>query len=373
MRNRFLGGSSLLPMMVFAPENGAGGGAAAGGGDGGAGGGPAPAGGAAPSGASATLAGGAGGAAVKDPPAAGGDAPAAGAAAAGGGASGGDPAGQAGAGSGGTPAGGAAQPDWRDAMAGDDKAFRERLNRFADPSMVGKSYRELEAKISSGQYKPATPFPKEGTAEEQAAWRKDMGVPEGAEAYKLELPQGVVPGEADKPALGRLAAMAHSQNWSNAQYNQAVEAYYREIDAAHAARSEADAGFRQDSTATLQKEWGGDFKRNTAAVANLTSTWPKDVADALLGGRTADGRLIGDHPGVLKVLAQTALDLNPAASVLPAGRQDISGIEQRKGELKAMMADQASDYWKGPKSGALQKEYRDLLDAEQRLAKRSAA
>ena len=354
MLKQLLGGTSPLALMTFAPETGAGGGAA-GGGEGGAAG-----------------AGAAGAAAVKDQAGAGGAAAGA-AAASGGAAADGAAAGQGGSGSGDRTAGGATQPDWRDAMAGDDKGFRERLNRFTEPAAFARSYRELEGKLSSGQYRPATAFPKDGTAEEQATWRKDMGVPENAEAYKIELPDGMVAGEADKPALGRLATLAHSQNWTNGQYNQAVEAYYREIDAAHAARAEADADFRRDSTAQLEKDWGGDYKRNTAAVANLMATWPKDVADALLGGRTADGRRIGDHPGVLKVLAQQAFDLNPAATILPAGRQDVAGIEQRKGELKTMMADQNSDYWKGAKAAGLQKEYRDLIDAEQRIKKRPAA
>jgi hypothetical protein len=36
--------------------------------------------------------------------------------------------------------------------------------------------------------------------------------------------------------------------------------------------------------------------------------------------------------------------------------------EQREREIQALMADRGSDYWKGPKSEGLQKEYRALVD-----------
>ena len=44
-----------------------------------------------------------------------------------------------------------------------------------------------------------------------AAWRSENGVPDKADDYvgALDLPQGVVPGEADKPLLASFAQTAH--------------------------------------------------------------------------------------------------------------------------------------------------------------------
>jgi hypothetical protein len=48
-------------------------------------------------------------------------------------------------------------------MAGDDEAFQKRLARFPDEATFAKSFRSLEQKLSSGEYKKPlarTPRPK---------------------------------------------------------------------------------------------------------------------------------------------------------------------------------------------------------------------
>lgn len=262
---------------------------------------------------------------------------------------------------------GAGDTTWRDRLAGGDKDFRTRLDRFTDEGSFAKSYRELETKLSSGQYKPVAEFPANGTDEEKAAWRKDRGVPDSPDGYKVELPNGVVMGEADKPILSDFAKAAHAKNWDPKTYNEAVEWYYKHVDESATARQAADDGFTADSTVSLKDEWGKDYNRNVQAVRNLLSKAPADVADRFTGGRTADGKLIGSDPAILKWLAQTALDLDPMATVMPAGKADIASLTGRKTEIKAMMGDQTSDYWRGPKATALQKEYLDIVSAEERM------
>lgn len=260
--------------------------------------------------------------------------------------------------------------DWRDSMAGEDKDFRKRLDRFTDPGAFAKSYRALEQKLSSGELKAVTPFPDKGTAEQQAEWRKTNGVPEKAEAYEIKLPNGMVPGEADKPGLERLAKHAHARNWSADQYNAVLEAYYAETDAATAQRDAADGDFRQSSEDALRTDWGPDYRRNVNAVHNLMSAWPEDVRKELLGGRTAGGRLIGDHPGLLKTLAQMSLDINPAATVLPS---DFAGVGKSvDGELAEIRKFRQESPDKYDADKAMQARELKLIEA-QSLARTRAA
>lgn len=265
-----------------------------------------------------------------------------------------------------------AAPDWRDAMAGEDKEFRKRLDRFTDPAALAKSYRALEQKLSSGEYKAATPFPDKGTAEEQAAWRKEQGVPDKPEAYEVKLPNGVVPGEADKPGLERLAKHAHAKNWSKDTYNAVLEAYYAEQDAVTAQRDEADGQFRQTAEETLRVDWGPDFKTNKNAIHNLMNGphgLPKEDRAALLSGRTADGRLIGDNPAILKWLATLSRELNPAATVLPAGNVTAVGVEEEIKRIEGVMRTDRRAYDKDP---AMQQKLRDLYDAREKMKARAA-
>jgi len=268
--------------------------------------------------------------------------------------------------------------DWRNKFAGDDAKALERLGRFQSPAEIFKSYRELEAKVSSGELRaPPKALAKDATPEQVSAWRKDQGLPDSAEAFVkgLALPNGVVPGEADKPLLEGFAAAALKNNWSTDQFNQAVSWYYEQQDAQHAQQIERDDAFKQTALIELGKDWGPQqFQANLNAMQNLLALFPEGVADNLLAGRMGDGSRVGDHPGVLRALVHLAKELNPAATVLPAGG-DLSGkgIADRRAELQKMMGDYRSDYWQGPRSAALQQEFRDLVDAEEKLKARKAA
>lgn len=268
----------------------------------------------------------------------------------------------------------AAEVTWRDRLAGEDKDFRKQLDRYADEPSVGRKLRELEKKLSSGEMKPAaTPFPNTGTPEEQGEWRKTFGIPEAPDEYlaKIALPDGVVLGEADKPVAADFASWAHERNWKPEQYNEALGWYYKHLDKVTAERDAADDRYQQQSRDAMRDTWGPkDFTRNINAVHNLLSTAPAEVREPLLGGRTADGRLIGDDPRVLKWLAQVALDLNPAASVLPAGPGTVSSVDDEIEKIRTLRREDPNKYDQDKK---LQARELELLEAQIKLKNRGKA
>ena len=66
--------------------------------------------------------------------------------------------------------------DWRSKMAGGDAKEAKRLERFASPKEVFKSYRAFETRLSSGELKSA--MPKDAKPENLTAWRAENGIPE---------------------------------------------------------------------------------------------------------------------------------------------------------------------------------------------------
>lgn len=264
--------------------------------------------------------------------------------------------------------------NWRDKLAGGDAEFRKRLERFADEGQFAKSYRSLEQKLSSGEYKRQLP---EGASdEEKATWRKEHGIPEKPEGYleKLSLPDGLVIGEADKPIVAEFAAAALDGDVNPAQLSKMVAKYYEIQDAQKALQEDNDAKFKQESEDVLRSEWqGAEYRQNLTAVNNLIATWPGGLATELLAARSPEGKKLGDNPVLIKQLAQLARELNPAATLVPAGTSDAGkGVTDRLNELKTLMGDSRSEYWRGPKSEALQEEYRQLLDADAKLKARAA-
>jgi hypothetical protein len=265
-----------------------------------------------------------------------------------------------------------AAPDWRVRMAGDDAAFLKRLARFPDEATFAKSFRSLEQKLSSGEYKK--PLPENATPEEKATWRKENGLPERAEEYvdKLALPNGLVIGEAEKPVVAELAAVAHESNLDPKAFNGLVSKYYEIQDKQRQAQEDADAAFKVEAEDSLRKDWQGpDYRRNLTAVNNLIATWPEGLAQAVLAGRDPNGRKLGDNPAFIRQMAALALELNPAATLVPAGTTDAGkSVQARLDEIRELRRNDPDKYERDKK---LQAEELELIEADLKMQKRGKA
>jgi hypothetical protein len=263
--------------------------------------------------------------------------------------------------------------DWREKMAGGDAKELERLKRMASPLDVYKSYRAMEQKISSGEFKAVTPFPEKGSEAEQKAWRAQNNVPDSHDGYKIELKNGMVIGEADKPIVDQFAKAMHAKNWSNQQLNDAVQTYFEMQDAQTQQMNTEDVAYKQSTEDTLRPEWGPEYRRNINIIENYLGSLPDGLGEVLAGGRLGDGRKISADPRVMKWLLGLELERNPAATLVPAGGDQGKGLATRLQEIKKLVADRSSEYYRGPNRDALQKEYRDLIDAESRMKGSSRA
>jgi len=263
--------------------------------------------------------------------------------------------------------------DWRQKLAGEDKKTLERLGRMASPADLLKSYRALEQKISAGELRKG--LPENATPEQVAEWRREQGLPEKPEGYleNLSLPDGVVLGEADKPMAAAFAEAALDGNTSPEAYSKLVAKYFELQDKIVAERAEADRAFKLKAEDELRAEWGAEFRPNLNAVKNLLAAMPEGAADNLLSGRLADGTKIGDHPGIVKWLASISRDLNPTATLVPAGSGNAGkSVNDEIASIEKLMGDRSSDYWRGPKANEIQQRYRSLIEARDKITGRAA-
>jgi hypothetical protein len=258
---------------------------------------------------------------------------------------------------------------WREDMAGGDRAFRKTLDRFENPAALARAYKELTARLSSGDLKATKPPPANATPEQVAAWRAEQGLPRDAAAYVagLQFGDGTVPGEAEKAMLASFADEAMRGRWTADQYNQAVGWYFATQDRLTAGRDHADAAFKDEASADLMREWGHDYAANRNAVAQFFDrSFPADFREALL--TAPDGRILANHPAFNRAILDVAKSLNPGGKVLPnASGGGLSGVESRIAEIegKYMRAPHGSDlwksYWTGDSGARMQQEYRGLL------------
>lgn len=257
--------------------------------------------------------------------------------------------------------------DWRAKVAGEDAKELARLQRMNSPADLWKSYRALEQKLQekSTRFGP----PDNATPEQMAAWKKEAGLPDSVDGYTPELPNGMVLGEADKPLVEGFKEIAHKAHMTPAQFNEALGWYYREVDAFQTKQQDADREFRTQSEDNLRAEFGPEYRANLNGVNNMLTMYFGDTAAEILSARGPDNRMLGDKPEFIKSMALLTRELNPAMPHIPAGSNPVQATSNRIAEIEKTMRSDPARYWKDE---GMQSEYRDLLDAKDRLAGKAA-
>lgn len=251
-----------------------------------------------------------------------------------------------------------------------DQKRLSRLSRYTSPNAAIDALIGVQNKISAGEFKSNTPFPDKGTPEQQAQWRADNGIPEAPDKYDTKIAEGHVWGENDVPIINDFLAHAHAKNVPAPAVKAALEWYNQLQEKEVAARADLDKQFARDASDALRQEWGQEYRANVNKITAMLG----DTADAIFQARGADGVVLGSNPAVLRALANLALEINPAVTLVPgAGANIASAVEDELAQLNKLMADRNSDYWKGPEAAKKQERYRQLLEAKEKLAGKSAA
>lgn len=247
---------------------------------------------------------------------------------------------------------------WREKVAGTDEKLLKRLERYPSIKAAADAMIEAQNKLRSGELKFA---PKEGSnAEQVAAWRKDVGIPEKYSDYDV----GVIPPEA-KQVAENFMKMAHAENFTPEKVKAGVEFLVAERQRVVEEAFARDDEIAEKAEEELRREWGNDYKPNFNAITNLLAKYgPEGFAADLLSGRKADGTPLGNDPAVLRFLASVAREINPFATVLPGtGINQVEAAQSRMAELESMMGDETSSYNKGSQAASLQAEYLRLTEA----------
>ena len=252
---------------------------------------------------------------------------------------------------------------WREQLAKGDEKVLGRLQRFNTPEDIFTSYRALEQRMHSGELKSA--LPKDAKPEDVAKWRTENGIPETPDKYNLDLGDGLVVGDEDKPIVEGFLKAAHESNLSNDAVKTALGWYYREVERQTDERAKLDDDIKTKTEDALRVDWGQDYRTNMNRVNSLIATMPADVRDLFMHGRLADGTPVGASPGVLKSLALWHRQINPTHTIVPGDGANIgSAIEDEIKTIEKVMRTDRKAYNKDEK---MQLRYRELLDARSRF------
>lgn len=261
--------------------------------------------------------------------------------------------------------------DWRQKLAGEDKADLKTLERIASVEDIWKQNKLLRQKMSSGELKKD--LPANATPEQVAEWRKEAGFPETPADYKLDL-QGYLPAAPDAPMLEKFKAFAHSKNVSpdlaSAMARWVFEESAQAVIHNQQIKEEADAQQKFNGEAELKAEWGKEFTshKNTTGM-HLDTAYGAEFRDYMMKSRGPDGKLYADNPYAMRILAREAVRVMPFESRFSSPGHDGRGGDDRIAEIEKFMRTNRAEYFKDKNMDA---EYKALIDARDRAKARAA-
>lgn len=251
--------------------------------------------------------------------------------------------------------------DWREKASKGDEKLAKRFSRYASPEAALEALVNAQNRISAGELKPT--LKKNATAEEIAAWRAEVGIPESPDKYDV----GAL-NESQKEAFGILFKHAHATNQTPDQVKAVAEAWKEIQQRTAEARLENDKAGEKIVEDALREEWGAEYRRNWNVIDNMLNTIAdRGAKDMILEARAPDGTKLGSKPEVIRALLSLALIQNPAGVVVPgSGDNPMKGVEARIAEIEGMMKTNRKAY-NDPKISGPGGEYQRLLEAREKM------
>ena len=253
--------------------------------------------------------------------------------------------------------------DWREQIAGDDTAQLNQLKRMPDFNAFTKNYFESQNKIRTGQIEPLQAPGEDATPEQVTEYRTLMGVPETVDGYEVQLADGLVVGERDKPIMTAVYEAAHAANVPTAAVTHLANAMFhaREVEAQSAAAQQEQ--HKVDAVSVLKDTWKGDYNGNIGVITNvIINSLPEAVREQFTNAVMPDGRALFNSPEVLVAMADWARKIDPAATLVPNSPNAVKTMDN---EIKALEDRMGTSEWF--KDQAAQDRYQELVAAKQRM------
>ena len=235
--------------------------------------------------------------------------------------------------------GGEVEFDWRSQIPEEIRDHKS-LAHFTDVGAMAKSLVNAQSMI--GADKVAIPG-KHATDEDWGeVWRK-LGRPDTPDGYELvnEMPEGI---EQNDDMLNWFRATAHEIGMTPTQAQKMLGRYNEFLGSQMGADEGQIEQLRETTEIELKKEYGAAFADR---VSNGNAVMQEFGAEGLTELQLADGRLLGDHPEIIKMMVNVGEFINSkiGEDVL-AGTKSSGGLapDDARAKLEEIRAPN-SPYW----------------------------
>ena len=175
------------------------------------------------------------------------------------------------------------------------------LKNFSDPAALAKSYVHAQRMIGADKI----PLPgKSATDDEWRAVYKRLGAPDDPQEYKVEFSDDIL--SSQESSSFRSAAFEAGLN--QRQVERMSQFISQSISEARNGLEQKVDEARYNGEQELRQEWGQAFDQKIEMAYKAANTFLGDT-ELLDTVQLADGRLLGDHPAVVKMFAKLASEI----------------------------------------------------------------
>ncbi len=229
--------------------------------------------------------------------------------------------------------------DWRTSVPEEIRGHKS-LEHITDVGALAKSYVNAQSMI--GADKLAIPG-KHATDEDWGEVYRRLGRPDAPDGYELdnEMPEGI---EQSDDMLNWFKGAAHEAGLTPSQAQKLLGGYNQFLGTQVGADEGQIQQMRETTEVELKKEYGAAYAdRITNGNAAMQEFGSAELSEIQL----ADGRLLGDHPGIIKMMVNVSEFINSkiGEDVL-AGTKSSGGLapDDAKAKLSEIRAP-GTPYW----------------------------
>ena len=229
--------------------------------------------------------------------------------------------------------------DWRKDI--EDEQLKEHASRFTSPADVVKHHLELRQKLSSALIPPSKGASKEDKEVFASRLSKMLGVPEKPEDYEFPAPEkGVELTDNEKKSRENWAGFFHQIHLPKPMASAILNRFSEELVEGNTAIKEADDRFAEESTATLEAEWGDDYEVNRTVATRAGRELFGDEFDDVMQAELSNGHLLMDATFMLRALARVGREMSEGSmDVMTENEREtiddqVKDVRKRAGEAK---------------------------------------
>lgn len=223
----------------------------------------------------------------------------------------------------------AAEPvDWRSLIQ--DEKLRKEAERVSSLDDAFKSIQDMKKQMSDRIKLPG----KDADEKEVSKFRKALGVPEKAEDYAIELPEGVEMSETTTQLFEAIKPIAHENNLPAKALNDFAlrfDEFAQQIESERQAQVEKHM---DEAETALRKEWGGDYDANLN-IANraMAQVGGEEIAEFLNKTELKEGGVLANDPHMVRLFAKLGRRMSEDGAIEPVSKDEAKDLEEKFSDI----------------------------------------